>query len=71
MLLMDIERIVEFLDHPDRARQWFSSLGIEDTERAYANLRGIADSGMTLDLLAVITGQLQQLLPRSATRTAH
>lgn len=50
MLLMDIEHIIEFLDHPDRARQWFSSLGIEDTERAYANLRGIVDSGMTLDL---------------------
>ncbi len=60
---MDIERALEFLDHPDRARAWFSSLGVEDTVRANANLVAIAGTGLTLDLLAVICGQLQQLLP--------
>ena len=55
---MDIERVIEFLDHPDQASAWFETLGVEDAERANTNLVEIARSGMTLDLLAVICGSV-------------
>jgi glutamate-ammonia-ligase adenylyltransferase len=61
---MDIERVIRFLDHPDDAARWLTSLGLEDARRASRNLEGIARSGMTLDLLAVICGQLERHLPR-------
>ena len=61
---MDIERVIRFLDHPDEAARWFTSLGLEDARRACRNLEGIARSGMTLDLLAVICTQLERHLPR-------
>ena len=61
---MDIERVVEFLDHPDRGRRpGCSRLGSRMPRGPNANLVAIARSGMTLDLLAVICGQLEQLLP--------
>ncbi len=51
---MDISRLVSSLDNPQNASEWFRSLGIEDVERAHANLVSIAQGGITLDLLAVI-----------------
>ena len=48
---MDIERVIRFLEHPDDAARWLTSLGLEDARRASRNLEGIARSGMTLDLL--------------------
>ena len=57
---MDIDRVIGFLKDPQEAKAWLETLGIEDTERANANLTGITSSGMTLDLLAVTCGQLEQ-----------
>lgn len=63
-MLMDIERVIRFLEHPDEAARWFTSLGLEDARRGFRNLENMARSGMTLDLLAVMCGQLEQHLPR-------
>lgn len=61
---MDIDRIVGFLNDPSAARAWLSSLGVENTERANANLIKIARSGMTVDVLAITCDQLERFLPR-------
>ncbi len=63
---MDIERVIQFLDRPEEAARWFSALGLEDGRRAARNMEGIARSGMTLDLLAVICTQLERHLPRTS-----
>ncbi|MFO7907560.1 MAG: bifunctional [glutamate--ammonia ligase]-adenylyl-L-tyrosine phosphorylase/[glutamate--ammonia-ligase] adenylyltransferase [Pirellulaceae bacterium] len=60
---MDIDCVVEFLNKPPVAEAWLASLGVENTERANGNLNRIARSGITLDLLAVICGQLERFLP--------
>lgn len=60
---MDIDAVVEFLNKPPAAMAWLESLGVEDPERANANILGIARSGITLDLLAVICDQLERVLP--------
>ncbi len=61
---MDVERVVRFLDQPDDAARWFATLGLEDPPHACRNLEGIARSGLTLDLLAVVCRQLARHLPR-------
>jgi glutamate-ammonia-ligase adenylyltransferase len=59
---MDIKQVIELLERPRTAKTWLAAQGVEDTERAYSNLLGIAKSGMTLDLLVVICAQLEQRL---------
>jgi glutamate-ammonia-ligase adenylyltransferase len=61
---MDPETLIQLLDFPERATAWLTSLGVEDTERAHANLISIAESRMTLDLLALVCGQLEKELPQ-------
>lgn len=60
------DQLVGFLDRPQRAEPWLRSLGLKQFERAHANLVGIARAGLTLDVLAVICGQLAEHLPRSS-----
>lgn len=60
---MDTERLITLLEAPRAAEAWFRELGVEDIERAVSNLKAIANSGVTLDLLVVICRQLQQHLP--------
>jgi glutamate-ammonia-ligase adenylyltransferase len=60
---MDVERLVQLLDHPGQSEDWFHSLGVRNHRAAHAALARIAQSGMTLDLAAQMCGQLQQILP--------
>ena len=60
---MDVERLVQLLDHPDQSEDWLHSLGVRNYRAAHAALARIAQSGMTLDLAAQMCGQLQQILP--------
>ena len=60
---MDSDLLVRYLDRPESAVEWLRSWGLENIERAHGNLLGLAKAGITLDLLSVICGQLQQSLP--------
>jgi len=63
---MDIPTLRQYLDDCDAASPWLQSLGVVDVKRAHGRLVGMATSGMTLDLLAILCEQLARLLPRSA-----
>jgi glutamate-ammonia-ligase adenylyltransferase len=63
---MNISTLRDYLDHPDAAAEWLRRLGIVDVRRAHGNLVSIATSGMTLDLVADVCGQLSRLLSNSA-----
>ena len=56
---MDQATLITFLDEPERAAAWLGGLGLENLNRAQANLVGIAESGMTLDLLTAIASRLE------------
>ena len=60
---MDSEQILQILESPTVARQWFESLGLHDMRQAHDALTAIAESGMTLDLVAITASQLEQALP--------
>jgi len=59
---MQVAQLRQYLDDQHAAAQWLRSLGVEDIGRAHANLVAMATSGLTLDLLAVICGQLAEHL---------
>ncbi len=61
---MSPDTLVEFLDHPDKAKDWLHSLGIENHIRAHANLVALAGAGVTLDLLVLLCDQLELSLGR-------
>ncbi len=63
---MDTERLIRILDSPAVAREWFQRLGLNDLRLAYDALTAIAESGMTLDLVAIAATQLEQALPQVA-----
>jgi len=63
---MDPTILRQYLDDPNAAADWLRGLRVVDLKRAHANLVRMADFGLTIDLLAVICGQLQQHLPRCA-----
>ena len=63
---MEIEQLRHHLDHPSEAARWLSSFGVDDTERAHANLVRMATAGVTLDLLANIADQLAEHLPKTS-----
>ena len=63
---MDIGRLHRYLENPAEARSWLQPWGVEDVERAHANLVGMATAGIPLDLLATICDQLAEHLPRSS-----
>ncbi len=60
---MQIERLVEYLDDAATAEAWLTQLGLEDRSRAHTNLVAMAESGLTLDLMAVICQQLDACMP--------
>ena len=62
---MDVDRLLELLDHPDQSEDWFHSLGVRNYRAAHAALARIAQSGITLDLAAEMCGQLEQILPET------
>ena len=63
---MDIEQLVLYLDNSDTAAVWLRSLGLEDLPRSHRNLVTVADSGMTLDLVAQLAAQLIEHLPQTS-----
>ncbi len=63
---MDIATFRKYLDDFDSATVWLHGLGIVDGKRGHNNLLGMAESGMPLDLLAVIASQLEEHLPGAA-----
>lgn len=62
----DTAVLKNYLDNPATADAWLRSLGVVDVKHAHAALVHIAEAGVTLDLLMVIVGQLEQCLPRCA-----
>ncbi len=60
---MQVEQVVRYLDQPEEAEGWLRGLALEDTGRAHRNLVGIAQAGVTVDLLAIIGSQLAEILP--------
>ncbi|MFO0868486.1 MAG: bifunctional [glutamate--ammonia ligase]-adenylyl-L-tyrosine phosphorylase/[glutamate--ammonia-ligase] adenylyltransferase [Pirellulales bacterium] len=63
---MDIPTLVDYLDHPATAAAGLRAWGIRQGDAAHRNLVSLAQSGITLDLLANMAGQLAQNLPRLA-----
>ena len=63
---MDIASLVPLLENDPAAEANLRAWGVVDTERAARNLRSMAATGLTLDLLAVITDQLAGCLPSSS-----
>jgi glutamate-ammonia-ligase adenylyltransferase len=60
---MNVDQLIPILDDARLAANWLGGIGIENVKRGHGNLVGMAETGMTLDLMAVITGQLEKHLP--------
>lgn len=63
---MDTEQLITILDSAAVAHEWFQSLTIKDMRQAHDALTAIAESGMTLDLVAITATQLENALPQTA-----
>ena len=63
---MQVDQLVRFLDQPQEAAEWLRGLGLADPQRGHADLLRLAESGLTLDLLAVVCRQLAEHLPRTS-----
>ncbi len=61
---MQIDQLHRYLDNPSEAAGWLSTWQLDDVQRAHGNLVRLATSGITLDLLANISDQLAEQLPR-------
>lgn len=61
---MDHDTLIHCLDDPAALQSRLRTLKLRNVDRASDNLRSIAQSGVTLDLLALISQQLSQELPR-------
>ncbi len=57
------EEFVQYLDNAGAAAAWLESLGVTDIQRAHRNLVGMAQAGVTLDLLGELGAQLTGCLP--------
>lgn len=55
---MELEQVIRFLDDPADVNEWLRSLSVKDTARGRRNFLGIANSGITPDLLTVLCEQL-------------
>src|SRR5512139_2915417 len=60
---MEIATLVSVLDHPHQAAQQLHAWGLRDVHQARRSLLELADSGLTLDLLAALCEQLGEHLP--------
>ncbi len=58
--------VQHYLESAEAAGDWLRGLGVRDLRRGHASLRGIADAGVPLDLLAVMFDQLSARLPQCA-----
>ena len=58
-----IAEMQRLLDEPAAAAEWGRRAGLADPLAAHRALLGLAAHGLTLDLLAFLSGRLGQLLP--------
>ncbi len=63
---MDIPTARRYLDDPAAAADWLARLGVVDAQRGHGNLLGMAQAGVTLDLLADVFDQIERALPGCA-----
>ena len=63
---MHLDQIVARLDNPQHATAWLLKLGIRDSQQAHQDLVSLAESGITLDLMADLAHQLEQWLPHTS-----
>jgi [glutamine synthetase] adenylyltransferase / [glutamine synthetase]-adenylyl-L-tyrosine phosphorylase len=61
---MEIASLIGLLDRPSAADESLSDWGVRDRQRARQVLLDLADTGLTLDLLAALCKYLAQQLPR-------
>lgn len=60
---MQIDQLPRLLDSAAAAAEWLRRCGLEDPARGHGNLVGMAQAGVTLDLMASIATQLEEQLP--------
>ena len=63
---MKPDQLRSYLDDFGRAEAWLRDLNLANPRRAHGNLLGLATSGITLDLMASLCGQLHKRLPTCA-----
>ncbi|MCU0880280.1 MAG: hypothetical protein MUF06_21110, partial [Pirellulaceae bacterium] len=61
---MEIASLIGLLDRPSSADESLSDWGVRDPQRARQVLLDLADTGLTLDLLAALCKCLAKQLPR-------
>lgn len=62
---MDVAEVISLLDDPELARQRLSAWRVAQPAAAHANLVSLAQSGITLDLLAGLCQTLADFLPQA------
>lgn len=60
---MNIPQLVLWLDDPAQAAEGLRAWGVHDLGKAHANLLHMSETGLTLDLLALIATRLEAELP--------
>lgn len=63
---MQLDQIHSLLDSSAGAQPWLESVGISNTRTAHTNLQRLAESGITLDLMATICNQFAEAAPHLA-----
>ncbi len=63
---MEIPRLVAYLDQPALATPWLRQLGFQDPVAAHRDLVKLAQSGVTLDLLAAMVTQCESIIGQLA-----
>ncbi len=61
---MEINQLMRILEDPQEGQAWLRTLGLVDLDHAYKNLLHMHESGMVVDLLAVLCRQMETALPR-------
>lgn len=65
-ICMQIATLVSVLDQPHQAADHLQRWGLRDVHRARQTLAELAETGLTLDLLAALCRQLGEYLPQAA-----
>ena len=63
---MDPDQLRHYLDDPRQADRWLQQLNLSNADRAHHNLLQLAELGITLDLLAQLAAQFEEILPQLA-----
>lgn len=63
---MEIDQLRRYLDEPAEADGWLSTMQLSPAAASHANLRRMAEAGVTLDLLDVLCEQFRAAAPQLA-----